>query len=194
MKLKSIFLSLVLLLGAFGLKAQQQSGWALELGTQTAGVYQLSLGKRWSFVLKAGALVGLDYTVTNQSSGVNFSGVTPFTGLSTRWHLSRQDSDRVYRHGAYLALDYLLGLNALSLFDNVEPGTVAAETQYVHALVPTFGWVLPITDRTWVRASAGLNIAWEYNKSAYSGAGYWRSPASDNNIPIHVEIAYGIRF
>lgn len=183
----------VLLVSLSSLSAQTKGRFGVELGSGSAGLYELSLGKRWTVSARAGVVAGLGYLISTGGSSLDFSGFTPFVGMSARWDFSPREGDRAYRRGAYLGLDYQLEMDALTFLGGIEPGTVGAEVKLTQAFVlPSFGWVFPLGDSSYIRTSAGLSISREYHKTTYGS--FWTGRNGFGVLPIHLELVYGLRF
>lgn len=196
MKVKSIFVTLALMLAVVSLEAQtKRASWGVELGTQNVGLYELSLSKRLTLTAKAGLALGVDYTFGSKERGFNFSGVVPMATLAARWHFSSVDPSRTYRKGLYLGLDATSEFSSLAFLEKkVDPAQVIAKARQTLALVPSLGWTIPVSHKSYIRCSLGLNYAWTSYKYTKDNSTGWVSPKDRGVTPLHAELVYGLTF
>lgn len=196
MKVKSIFVTLAMVLAVVSLEAQTKRGsWGVELGTQNVGLYEFALSKRWTLTAKAGLALGAEYSLGKQDRGFNFSGVVPIAGLATRWHFSSADPSRSYHQGLYLGLDAVSEFSSLAFLEKkVDPAQVVAKTKQAFALVPSLGWTIPVSRKSYVRCSLGLSYAWTSYRYTKDNSTRWVSPKEQGVTPLHAELVYGLTF
>lgn len=198
MKKTILQLGLALALGTGTLLAQeteaplQRHQYGFELGSHNGLSYEFRLSRRFSLTAQAGLGLGLSYG--KRSSGkveLGFSGVSPSLEFAPRWYFSKASTSPYYQKGGYLSFRLgIVGGDKLTLF-----GPKADEYEWIdyslfRAL--SFGWTFGLSQKSYLRTSLGLGYV-RGRIHMYDGTKYWSSSSQRGQIPVLMELQYGIR-
>lgn len=64
---------------------------------------------------------------------------------------------------------------------------------YTLGFSPRFGWTFGVSDDSYIALSAGLEF-YRTKMSSNEGGDLWRTPITEDVIPVTLEMIYGIRF
>lgn len=183
MNKKLVFLLLSLL---FIAEAQAQRSLGVELGTVNALSYTSKLSRHWAFSARLGLELD-DPTMLRE-------GLSPTLSIEPMYTLSSRPESRYYQRGAYV------GLHLFGRLPQLDPIGVKYSDEYLYTnaylslgFAPTFGWVLPLGERSYLRASLGLGFLWAQYRHT-SGEAYWDSSAGRNTLPLLLQAVYSFRF
>ena len=192
---KQILLSLVLLAGVGTATAQvRQRSLGIELGSHNAAVYDLTLGRHFSVTAKAGLVLEAGFSGKKDANGKRFSfgGFTPFASLEPRWHFSGESASDLYHTGGYLGVRLNGAWDRTTVFG---PSYAKGESRPLYTLgfSPRFGWTFGVSDDSYIALSAGLEF-YRTKMSSNEGGDLWRTPITEDVIPVTLEMIYEIRF
>lgn len=198
MKKTILQLGLALALGTGTLLAQeaeaplQRHQYGFELGSHNGLSYEFRLSRRFSLTARTGLGIGLSYGKgASGKAELSFSGVSPYLEFAPRWYFSKASTSPYYQKGGYLS--FRLGIeggNKLSLF-----GPKANEYEWIdYGLFQSlsFGWTFGLSQKSYLRTSLGLGKT-RSRIHMYDGTKYWSTSSQRGEIPILMELQYGIR-
>lgn len=198
MKKKILQLGLALALGTGTLLAQeaeaplQRHQYGFELGSHNGLSYEFRLSRRFSLTAQTGLGLGLSYG--KRSSGkveLGFSGLAPHLEFAPRWYFSKASTSPYYQKGGYLSYRLAIeGGDKLYLF-----GPKPSEymwTDYSLGQALSFGWTFGLSQKSYLRTSLGLGYV-RNRRHMYDGAKFWSTSRQRGEIPILLELQYGIR-
>lgn len=191
-------LGLALALGTGTLLAQeteaplQRHQYGFELGSHNGLNYEFRLSRRFSLTARTGLSLGLSYG--KRSSGkaeLGFSGVSPYLEFAPRWYFSKASTSPYYQKGGYLS--FRLGIEGgdkLTLFGSKPSEYLWTDYSLFQSL--SFGWTFGLSQKSYLRTSLGLGYA-RYRQHVHTGTKYWLTSGDRSEIPILMELQYGIR-
>lgn len=166
--------------------AQAQSSLGIELGTISALSFTQKLGKRFGYDLRT----GFELSHPLQPS----KGMILTANFEPKYSLSSQSVSDYYQSGAYF------GINALASLPQVKLWGEKGSDEYMYTnehlilgFIPTFGWVFPTSERSYVRASVGAGPVWRQYKTP-EGRVYWWSDLARNSLTVSLQLTYSYRF
>ena len=198
MKKTILQLGLALVLGTGTLLAQeaeaplQRHQYGFELGSHNGLNYEFRLSRRFSLTARAGLGLGLGYSKGASGKGeLNFSGLAPHLEFAPRWYFSKASTSPYYQKGGYLSYRLAIeGGDKLYLF-----GPKPSEymwTDYSLGQALSFGWTFGLSQKSYLRTSLGLGYV-RNRRHMYDGATFWSTSRQRGEIPILLELQYGIR-
>lgn len=198
MKKKILQLGLTLVLGTGTLLAQeteaplQRHQYGFELGSHNGLSYEFRLSRRFSLTARTGLGIGLSYGKgASGKAELSFSGLGPYLEFAPRWYFSKASTSPYYQKGGYLS--YRLGIeggNKLTLF-----GPKANEYMWIDYGLGqslSFGWIFGLSQKSYLRTSLGLGKT-RSRIHMYDGTKYWSTSSQRGEIPVFMELQYGIR-
>ena len=198
MKKKILQLGLALALGTGTLLAQeaeaplQRHQYGLELGSHNGFGYEFRLSRRFSLTARTGLGIGLSYGKgASGKAELSFSGLGPYLEFAPRWYFSKASTSPYYQKGGYLS--FRLGIEGgdkLTLFGSKPSEYLWTDYSILQSL--SFGWTFGLSQKSYLRTSLGLGYA-RYRQHVYDGTKYWVTSRDLSEIPVLMELQYGIR-
>ena len=198
MKKTILQLGLALALGTGTLLAQeaeaplQRHQYGFELGSHNGLNYEFRLSRRFSLTAQTGLGLGLGYGKgASGKAELNFSGLGPYLEFAPRWYFSKASTSPYYQKGGYLSFRLgIVGGDKMYLF-----GPKADEyewTDYSLFRALSFGWTFGLSQKSYLRTALGLGYV-RNRRQTYAGTKFWSSSNQRSEIPVLLELQYGIR-
>lgn len=198
MKKTILQLGLALALGTGTLLAQeaeaplQRHQYGFELGSHNGFGYEFRLSRRFSLTARTVLGIGLSYGKgASGKAELSFSGLGPSLEFAPRWYFSKASTSPYYQKGGYLSFRLgIQGGNKLSLF-----GPKPSEYGWIdYGLLQSlsFGWTFGLSQKSYLRTSLGLGKT-RSRIHMYDGTKYWSTSSQRGEIPVLMELQYGIR-
>lgn len=182
--MKKILVLLALVLASFGAKAQSSLG--VEIGTISGLSFTQKLGGRFAYDLRAGFELARVFKASE--------GMILMANIEPRYNLSSQSASTYYQSGTYLGLNIYASLPQVKLWGPKGSDAYLYTNEHlVFGFIPTFGWVVPVNERSYIRASAGAGLSWQKYKRL-DGRAYWHNSFKDNSLTVSLQLAYSYRF
>lgn len=164
--------------------AQRRIGF--EFGSFTGVNYSVRGNARLSLDLRAGVSMNgfLDFE----------EGLTPTLFVFPKYMLFKESKYGTYFDKGYLGLNFLMRTPKWSIFGEQRSDRYGyTEPRITVGFAPTFGWVFPLNEISYINASLGVGLLW-YQHKDQGGESYWQTSMRDRKFPILWDISYNYAF